>query len=289
MTKLFKSAPDLLDEFKQFLPDHSQEGREAAKEAEKKAAAQTSRVSQARSKPAGPPSVVSDDAGPAGGTKRKRAPGQDRAGPAAIQPVAQPTVPPAKAVKARSRAAPGGPKDPPTAVQQSSSRFEVIPGQSAAGPGYPQPILSYLPPGYTLPGTGAGATGQLPAPLAQETPEEKMFFDRIADFIDDKFTYYEFLKLLNLYTQEIIDLPTLVSRAWLFIGSAPDLWMDFREVVGWKDGANVNGRVIENGEWIVENVPAIDKRDKWTDLTRCEASGPSYRRLPKHVRSTSVD
>jgi paired amphipathic helix protein Sin3a len=168
-------------------------------------------------------------------------------------------------------------------VQQSSSRFETIPGQSAAGPGYPQPILSYLPPGYTLPGTGAGATGQLPAPVAQETPEEKLFFDRIAEFIDDKFTYYEFLKLLNLYTQEIIDLPTLVSRAWLFIGSAPDLWLDFREVVGWKDG-NTNGRVIENGEWIVENVPAIDKRDKMTDLTRCEASGPSYRKLPKHVR-----
>lgn len=165
-------------------------------------------------------------------------------------------------------------------------RYEPAPGQSAAGLGYPQPILSYLPPGYTLPGTGPGATGQIPAPLAQETPEEKVFFDRIAEFIDDKFAYYEFLKLLNLYTQEIIDLPTLVSRAWLFLGSAPDLWLDFREVVGWKDGANVNGRVIENGEWIVENVPVIERRT--ADLTRCEAAGPSYRRLPKHVSQNAL-
>lgn len=113
------------------------------------------------------------------------------------------------------------------------------------------------------------------------TNEERLFFDRVADFIDDKFTYYEFLKLLNLYTQDIIDLPTLVSRAWLFIGSAPDLWLDFRHLVGWQDGSSVNGRTIENGEWIVENIPAVER--KGPDLSKTESAGPSYRKLPPSV------
>lgn len=183
-------------------------------------------------------------------------------------------------------------KDPPTVAQQSSARYESAPQAAngtaggGTGAGYPQPILSYLPPGYTLPGTaGTGAIAQGPPPTNQETYEERLFFDRIADYVDDKFTYYEFLKLLNLYTQDIIDLPTLVSRAWLFIGQAPDLWMDFREIVGWRDNGQAGntvgnvGRTIENGEWIVENVPAVER--KTVDLTKCEAAGPSYRKLPQ--------
>lgn len=298
MTKLFRAAPDLLEEFKQFLPDHSAQGQaDAAAAAQARAAAQakasgTSAAIPPGSRPlgttaaAGPvrPVPAEDTASAAAAAKRKRAGGQ-----AERIPEPAPPAPAPAGAAGRNRQQPGkkvgkgaaaGVKDPVTVAQQSNARYEGI---VAAQPAYPQPILSYLPPGYTLPGFGGTASvSQVPPPSAQMTNEERLFFDRVADFIDDKFTYYEFLKLLNLYTQDIIDLPTLVSRAWLFIGSAPDLWLDFRHLVGWQDGHSVNGRTIENGEWIVENIPAVEK--KGPDLSRAESAGPSYRKLPPSVR-----
>lgn len=315
---MFKSAPDLLDEFKQFLPDHSAQAQEAESssaqaaisqsgsaarksyaaanalsEAVNGAAAAAANKIKSNTNKAGPPSVTSDELPPPPitQTKRKREPAQQ----ASVPP--QPT-PPTVASSSRQKGTSGktrgkgagaaaGVKDPPTMTQQSSSRLDALPGALPGAPGYPAPLLSYLPPGYTLPGTaGTGGTiAQGPPPQMSETVEERAFFDRIAEFIDDKFTYYQFLKLLNLWTQDIIDLPTLVSRAWLFLGPAPDLWMDFREIVGWRDGVagqpGSNGRTIENGEWIVENVPAVDR--KTVDLTKCESAGPSYRKLPKSV------
>lgn len=305
VTKLFKAAPDLLEEFKQFLPDHSAQGQaDAAAAAQAKAAAQAraagataGAAAPGGARPAGPATTAVAGAqrqipaeeptsAAAAAQKRKRAAGgQVDKGPE----LAPPASVPAGFAAGKGKQQPGrkvgkgaaaGIKDPVIPAQQSSARYDgIISAQSA----YPQPILSYLPPGYTLPGFGGTASvSQGPPPTSQMTNEERLFFDRVADFIDDKFTYYEFLKLLNLYTQDIIDLPTLVSRAWLFIGSAPDLWLDFRHLVGWQDGSSVNGRTIENGEWIVENIPAVER--KGPDLSKAESAGPSYRKLPPSVR-----
>lgn len=295
MTKLFRAAPDLLEEFKQFLPDHSAQGQaDAAAAAQQRAAAQAKAAGAAAAPPGARPvgaaaaagpvrQVPAEDSASVAAAKRKRAGAQAEKQPEPAPPAPLPAGP-----AGRSRQQPGkrvgkgaaaGVKDPVAVAQQSNARYEGI---IASQPAYPQPILSYLPPGYTLPGFGGTASvSQVPPPSAQMTNEERLFFDRVADFIDDKFTYYEFLKLLNLYTQDIIDLPTLVSRAWLFIGSAPDLWIDFRHLVGWQDGHSVNGRTIENGEWIVENIPAVEK--KGPDLSRAESAGPSYRKLPPSV------
>lgn len=311
VTRLFKTAPDLLDEFKQFLPDHSQQGQQgssAAEEAVSQAMQATSSresetkvklgqvlpapkpVGRGRAKLAAPlPAVFTEDVQPAPYAKRKRGPpaestistgNVDTGDMSNLQLATSAKQKPGTRSK-KSIGGVAGAQDPPSI---SSVRTN---GEAAVvNNGYLQPILSYLPPGYTLPITSIGASEQGPFPAAQETPEESLFFDRVADFIDDKFTYYEFLKLLNLYTQDIVDLPTLVSRAWLFIGSAPEIWADFREIVGWKDGISNGERVIENGEWIVENIPAVDK--KGPDLSNCEASGPSYRRLPKSVSHFSI-
>lgn len=302
VTKLFKAAPDLLEEFKQFLPDHSAQGQaEAAAAAQAKAAAQARAAGAqgAAALPAGARSTGQPAAGgpvrqippeepaaAAAAQKRKRAAGGqvDKLPDALPQAGVQGGLVAGKGKQQPGRkvgkGAAAGVKDPVVAAQQSNARYE---GLVSAQPAYPQPILSYLPPGYTLPGFGGTASvSQGPPPTSQMTNEERLFFDRVADFIDDKFTYYEFLKLLNLYTQDIIDLPTLVSRAWLFIGSAPDLWLDFRHLVGWQDGSSVNGRTIENGEWIVENIPAVER--KGPDLSKAESAGPSYRKLPPSVR-----
>jgi paired amphipathic helix protein Sin3a len=79
------------------------------------------------------------------------------------------------------------------------------------------------------------------------TTDELSLFDKIKKFIDDKTMYHEFLKLLNLYTQEIIDMPTLLEKAFLFIGSSDEIFGLFREFVGEQDG------FVEGEEWPIDN------------------------------------
>lgn len=79
------------------------------------------------------------------------------------------------------------------------------------------------------------------------TSEELSLFDRIKRYIDDKATYQEFLKLLNLYTAEIIDMPTLLEKAFLFIGGNDEVFGLFREFVGEQDG------FVDGEEWPIDN------------------------------------
>jgi paired amphipathic helix protein Sin3a len=146
--------------------------------------------------------------------------------------------------------------------QQSSSRYEPLP---------PPPRPYYHPPPPLPPP---------PPPKPAISQEEIRFFDSVFKYIDDRPTYHEFLKLLNLFTQDIIDLPSLVSRAYLFLSGAPELWTQFREIVGWQDG-KVDGRKVENGVWILENEPTVGKPTM--DLNDQKGYGPSYRKLPTSV------
>jgi paired amphipathic helix protein Sin3a len=124
-------------------------------------------------------------------------------------------------------------------------------------------------------------------PLAQPTPkprpstDEIAFFDRIARYLDDRQSYHEFLKLCNLYTQDTIDLPTLVERAFLFIGNAKELWAHFRDLVRWRDDRVEGMRIDADGVRHIDNVPITVTRG--ADVDR-EAYGPSYRKLPDSVR-----
>ena len=80
------------------------------------------------------------------------------------------------------------------------------------------------------------------------TAEELMLFDKIKKFVDDKQTYHEFLKLLNLYTQEIIDVATLLEKAFLFIGQSDEIFGLFREFIGEQDG------FVDGEEWPIDNL-----------------------------------
>lgn len=77
--------------------------------------------------------------------------------------------------------------------------------------------------------------------------EELILFDRIKRHVEDKAVYGEFLKLLNLYTQEIIDMPTLLEKAFLYIGGSDEIFGLFREFVGEQDG------FVEGEEWPIDN------------------------------------
>ena len=109
--------------------------------------------------------------------------------------------------------------------------------------------------------------------------DEFGFFDRVKKHLDDKLAYTDFLKLLNLFTQEIIDVATLLEKALLFIGASDELVSQFKELVGWdpvKDGR------IEGEYWIIDNEPVLDR--PLVKLHTMKAFGPSYRKLPDSVR-----
>ena len=97
------------------------------------------------------------------------------------------------------------------------------------------------------------------------------FFDRVRKYIGDKKTYNEFLKLCNLFTQDLIDKNNLVHKVYGFIGGNADLMNFFKNFVQY------DGR-----DEIIENRPKIPG-DKVV-LSNCRGLGPSYRMLPKRER-----
>lgn len=117
-------------------------------------------------------------------------------------------------------------------------------------------------------------TPALPEPLPPTTTtspsqDELAFFDRVKKFIGNKNTMNEFLKLCNLFSQDLIDKQLLLFRAQSFIGGNQELFAWFRKFLGEEEEATqtrpktVNSRV---------------------SLSNCRSLGPSYRLLPKRER-----
>lgn len=116
----------------------------------------------------------------------------------------------------------------------------------------------------------------LPEPMPADTTtaathDELAFFDRVKKFVGNKNTMNEFLKLCNLFSQDLIDKNALVQRVQNFIGGNPDLFNWFKTFVGY-DGKD---QIIEN------KARQFQGR---VSLANCRAYGPSYRLLPKRVR-----
>ncbi|KAL8903996.1 MAG: hypothetical protein Q9171_007202, partial [Xanthocarpia ochracea] len=135
--------------------------------------------------------------------------------------------------------------------QQKPVAPEVAPISPTLVPSLPQPML----------------------PTAQPTTvaEEAAFFDRVRKFINNKQVYNEFLKLCNLFTQELLDKNQLIHKAFNYIGANTDLMNWFKNFVQY------------NGvDEIVENKPRLGG-DKVV-LSSCRGLGPSYRLLPKRER-----
>ncbi|ODQ65490.1 hypothetical protein NADFUDRAFT_52078 [Nadsonia fulvescens var. elongata DSM 6958] len=97
--------------------------------------------------------------------------------------------------------------------------------------------------------------------------EEVHFFDRVKKFIGNKQLYNEFLKVLRLFSQSLIDRDTLVERVESFIGDSKDLLDQFKKFVGF------DGRPLH-----IEDI--IFKKHR-LELSLCKSEGPSYKLLPK--------
>lgn len=103
--------------------------------------------------------------------------------------------------------------------------------------------------------------------------EELAFFDRVKKFIGNKQTYNEFLKLLNLFSQDLIGKDMLVDKVANFIGGNKELMDWFKRFVGW-----------ESREEMIDNIPRSLSKVR---LSVCRGLGPSYRLLPKLVSTAA--
>lgn len=106
-----------------------------------------------------------------------------------------------------------------------------------------------------------------PAESELEINDEVHFFEKVKKKIGSKQVYQDFLKLLNIYTQDLISKNDLIRKIAQFIGNDNELFSWFKMFIGYEELPKE-----------IENIVYEKHR---VDLDLCEACGPSYKRLPK--------
>ncbi|EPQ61647.1 Component of the Sin3p-Rpd3p histone deacetylase complex [Blumeria graminis f. sp. tritici 96224] len=245
VTHLFNTAPDLLEDFKQFLPESA---------AHAKAAAAAKAMEEARQNQTPQPHTNRDTKMPLVG---------NFAVPASIS----------KDNKKRPRNSNTAATSQQTTIPQDSIYKNAILGGGASNK---RAKLAHkqIPLDNTL--ISPTLTPIIPEPLAPTsvtgaTVEELAFFDRVKKYINNKSQVNEFLKLCNLFSQDLIEKNVLIHKASAFIGNNPELINWFKEFVGY---SSANG--------LIENTPASSTGR--VSLSNCRALGPSYRLLPRREK-----
>ena len=296
VTVLFDHAQDLLDEFKQFLPDTGAHGGAGASGG---LFGMLGHVTNGMAPPAGAEAgapVPAYDAlpprhgAPPGAGRKKRSVSGVEDAP--LPPdAAHGAVGMGKSASSRAKRSKHAKGDAPRAPGAPYGLHGLPPGEvpemygppvQGVAPGYelpPDAPPGYLPGGmYEMPPyapphvLGGAGVMQLPH---MASIDEVAFFERVKKHIDDRATYLDFLKLLNLYTQDVIDLGTLVDRVSLFLGGQPELVAAFKALCGYDMGKH---GWLEHEEPVLENVPALERER--VDLNTQRSYGPSYRKLP---------
>ncbi|EGE84486.2 transcriptional repressor Sin3p [Blastomyces dermatitidis ATCC 18188] len=272
VTLLFNSAPDLLEDFKQFLPESAAQAKAQAAAA-RQAAEEATPISNIR----GEPGYASSSTLLQGQNRDVKMP------PLGQFNVKEPT----KDIKKRRGQPPAQPPGStglgaaPSAVADSAS---ITGSQSNRAPGV-QPgavgkraKLSHKPTtqAEAPPAVSPTLVPALPEPISPSfslTPshEEYAFFDRVKKYIGNKQTFGEFLKLCNLYSADLIDRNILINRAASFIGGNQEIMSWFKRFMH-----------VEPKDEIIE--PKAKPESGVVNLSHCRALGPSYRLLPKRER-----
>lgn len=235
VTALFHEAPDLLESFKQFLPESAGQASKAtpnrADEPGSSLTPQPPRDGQ-KMPPLGsfpaPASAAKDN------KKRPRAGEKQTAAASALLPETNPAnrLPPQTVVNGTKK------------MKLSHARGEIEPTLT---PMMPEPY---------------------PPRPSTSTQDEMAFFDRVKKFLGNRSSMNEFLKLCNLFSQNIIDRNTLFHRGAQFIGANPDLLSFWKMFIG-----------FDTQDVVIDNRPAPPTEK--VSLSNCRGYGPSYRLLPK--------
>jgi len=259
VTHLFKTAPDLLEDFKQFLPESAAQARAA--ERARREAEESAVLSNVRGDGNGLYASPVMSREPQIGTP-SHGRGLPPVGNFAPTPMSKDTKRKRQGTVERIDGAPAASTGKATTGGPAGKRVKQM-HTTAKASNDPAPTSPTLVP-------------QLPAPIpptttSAATSEELGFFDRAKKTINNKNATSEFLKLCNLFSQDLIDRSTLVQRAKSFIGSNPELMKWFQDFVGY-----------DERDVLIENKTRIPTGR--VSLSNCRGLGPSYRLLPKRER-----
>ncbi|OAD81320.1 hypothetical protein PHYBLDRAFT_161933 [Phycomyces blakesleeanus NRRL 1555(-)] len=99
--------------------------------------------------------------------------------------------------------------------------------------------------------------------------EDEVLFEKIRKHIGNKPSYEEFLKTLNLYSQQIVDMNTLIDQVQVFLGNNKKLFDAFKSMVGYEP----TGRILTIPPTVIPK----------PDIMHCKTVeiSPSYRAVPK--------
>ncbi|KAL3478963.1 hypothetical protein BJX99DRAFT_94183 [Aspergillus californicus] len=267
VTQLFNSAPDLLEDFKQFLPESAAHAKQVAAARE---AAEAAPMSNMRGDPNFAP-----------GSLASQTPNRD----VKMPPLGQFNVKDSGKEGKKRRTGPGGPGMGPSSMG-STGGLDARMLDSQAGRGQALPAGSAnkrakvhhsKPSQAEIPAVSPTLVPALPEPIQPTfsltpTQEEFAFFDRVKKYIGNKQTFSEFLKLCNLYSTDLIDRHVLVKRAGNYIGNNPELMAWFKRFM----------HVEEPEDKLIEAKPK--QEPGVVNLSHCRSLGPSYRLLPKRER-----
>lgn len=113
------------------------------------------------------------------------------------------------------------------------------------------------------------------------SPEENEFFEKVKAFLGNKSVYAEFLKCLNLFSQDILKLDDLLRLVNGFIGGSDELYGWFKRYIGLKE-PTLTGTAAEPGSWR-GTAAGINAEIQDLNLHACKRIG-SYRVFPRAHR-----
>ncbi|KAF8910078.1 hypothetical protein CPB84DRAFT_1673093 [Gymnopilus junonius] len=244
---LFKDAPDLLAEFKDFLPDAVPGGANAVPMMPQPGPASWGPGESS------PPNIPAKKPSQAPKRNRKRPPEKD------TTPVPPPKQVPSrqtKKVKHQHIQDNESPSFAPYPIPHSPSQSHAYPASQAP------PLHPHAVPTHSI--------HHVQEYQANPSAGKILFFDRAKKTLETREIYEEFLKLLNLFSKEIIDIQTLIERSRVFLGDG-DLMAEFKDLVGWDDRNKLDKGPPGSIRTGPPEIPALPADD---------GEGPSYRRLP---------
>jgi paired amphipathic helix protein Sin3a len=249
------SAPDLLEDFKQFLPESAAQAKAAAKAAEDAAAMNLAGVSQTPQ----PTLVRADQKLPPVGNFPPPSTGKEGKAKRPRPQATAPAVQMGEGSGARTSIGQVGNGNKRTKLSHVA---RTLPDDAPA-------VSPTLTPNLALPQPMPPSS----TPVTQQT--EVAFFDKVKKYLSNKQTFAEFLKLCNLFSQDLIDRNVLVHKVSNFIGTNVELMEFFKKFVAYT-----------GPEEVIENRPRAPTGR--VALSNCRGLGPSYRLLPKRVRYSNA-
>ncbi|KAG5651812.1 hypothetical protein H0H81_007335 [Sphagnurus paluster] len=242
IARLFKDAPDLRSDFRIFMPERSHQNLDD-------------------------PSIV----GPA---TRTGTPSTDAKGKRKLDAVANAASASLPQKRKRKIVEKEREREVPTRPTPSTSKVKRpkhVVSLDLTPSSYNKHIATVSPP---------RRAAQLPPP-ARVPPanDDSQFFDNVRRVLDNRETYNEFLKVVNLFTQDFIDAARLIKESRNFLGDG-ELMKQFKSILGWderRERDSFDDAHSQQSSWARPSVVGLVNRPTQSDLN---VKYGSYRRLP---------